>query len=139
MARSLSEKAYHHIRRLVFIGELALGARLVNRKLAAQLGTSFVPVREVISRLASEGVVEQIFGAAVFVRKFDRQEISEIYDVREQFELFAAGETALLMTSHELDELSSRDSKASRKLVREQLRFGRESVLRFFDQRAKEI
>jgi len=231
MASSLSEKAYHHIRQLVFIGELGPGARLVNRTLAAQLGTSFIPVREAISRLASEGVVEQISGAGAFVRKFDRQEISEIYDVREQFEPFAAGEAALLMTSHELDELSSllskwetlgekirqrkrgatdadlvrwleinerfhevviiasrnrflvkimkdlhvlsqcfaahrgspkllsvdtvnsairshrdllklfkaRDSKASRKLVHEQLRYGRESVLRFFDQRSKEM
>lgn len=104
---SLSEKAYHHIRRQVFSGELQPGAQLVNRTLAAQLGTSFIPVREAISRLASEGVVEQVAGAGAFVKKFDRQEISEIYDVREQFEPFAAGEAARLMTSHELDELTS--------------------------------
>ncbi len=104
---SLSEKAYQHIKQLVFSGELEPGARLVNRKLAAQLGTSFIPVREAISRLASEGVVEQIAGAGAFVRKYDRQEISEIYDVREQFEPFAAEEAARLMTIHELDELSA--------------------------------
>ena len=55
---TLSEKAYQHIRRLVSSGELQPGARLVNRALADQLGTSFIPVREAISRLASEGLVE---------------------------------------------------------------------------------
>lgn len=104
---SLSEKAYDHIRQMVFSGKLTPGSRLVNRKLADDLGTSFIPVREAISRLASEGVVEQVAGAGAFVRKFDRQEISEIYDVRELFEPFAAGEAARLITSHELSELTA--------------------------------
>lgn len=104
---SLSEKAYDHIRNQVFTGKLAPGSRLVNRKLASELGTSFIPVREAISRLASEGVVEQVAGAGAFVREFDRQEISEIYDVRELFEPFAAAEAARLMTTHELSELKA--------------------------------
>jgi DNA-binding FadR family transcriptional regulator len=73
---SLSEKAYQHIRQQVFAGALAPGDRLVNRTLAKQLGTSFIPVREAISRLASEGLVQQVAGAGAFVRTFDRQEIS---------------------------------------------------------------
>lgn len=104
---SLSEKAYHHIRRQVFAGELAPGDRLVNRTLATELGTSFIPVREAISRLASEGLVEQVAGAGAFVRTFDRQEISEIYDVRELFEPYAAAQAARFMTDHEISELES--------------------------------
>jgi len=104
---SLSEKAYEHIRRQVFSGELAPGDRLVNRSLANQLGTSFIPVREAISRLASEGLVKQVAGAGAFVRSFDRQEISEIYDVRELFEPFAAAQAAKLISDHELDELKA--------------------------------
>lgn len=104
---SLSEKAYHHIRRQVFAGELAPGDRLVNRTLATEIGTSFIPVREAISRLASEGLVEQVAGAGAFVRTFDRQEISEIYDVRELFEPYAAAQAARFMTDHELSELES--------------------------------
>ncbi|MEM7599826.1 MAG: GntR family transcriptional regulator [Verrucomicrobiota bacterium] len=106
-ATSLSEKAYHHIRELVFSGEMAPGERLVNRALAQQLGTSFIPVREAISRLASEGLVDQVAGAGAFVRSFDRQEISEIYDVRELFEPYAAAQAARFLTDHELAELES--------------------------------
>ena len=104
---SLSEKAYLHIRERVFNGELAPGSQLVNRTLAAEVGSSFIPVREAISRLASEGIVEQVAGAGAFVKKFDRQEISEIYDVRELFEPFAAAEAARLISDHELSELES--------------------------------
>ena len=104
---TLSEKAYDHIRQQVFSGELGPGDRLVNRALAKQLGTSFIPVREAISRLASEGLVKQVAGAGAFVRSFDRQEISEIYDVRELFEPFAAAQAARLISDHELDELKA--------------------------------
>lgn len=104
---SLSDKAYDHIRRRVFSGELSPGTRLVNRKLAESLGTSFIPVREAINRLASEGVIDQVPGAGAFVRSFDRQEVSEIYDVRELVEPFAAGQAARLMSDPELDELNA--------------------------------
>jgi len=104
---NLSVKAYEHIRRAVFSGELSPGTRLVNRKLAESLGTSFIPVREAINRLVSEGVVEQVPGAGAFVRSFDRQEVSEIYDVRELVEPFAAAEAARLINDHELDELKA--------------------------------
>ena len=109
--RSLSTKAYNHIRSQVFSGELAPGDRLVNRALAKELGTSFIPVREAISRLASEGLVEQVAGAGAFVRAFDRQEISEIYDVRDLFEPFAAAQAARFLTDHELEELGSIQSE----------------------------
>ena len=104
-ATSLSEKAYQHIKQQVFTGDLSPGDRLVNRTLAKQLGTSFIPVREAISRLASEGLVQQVAGAGAFVRTFDRQEISEIYDVRDLFEPFAAAQAARFLTDHELEEL----------------------------------
>ncbi|MDA7915600.1 GntR family transcriptional regulator [Verrucomicrobia bacterium] len=103
----LSEKAYLHIRKQVFNGDLMPGDRLVNRTLAQELGTSFIPVREAISRLASEGLVDQVAGAGAFVRTFGRQEISETYDVRELFEPFAAGLAARLMSDHELAELEA--------------------------------
>ena len=104
---SLSEKAYQHIRERVFSGDLAPGDRLVNRALAKELGTSFIPVREAISRLASEGLVEQVAGAGAFVRAFDRREIEEIYDVRELFEPYAAAQAARFLTDHELAELGA--------------------------------
>ena len=106
-AASHSERAYQHIRRRLFSGEWAPGTRLVNRSLASEIGMSLIPVREAISRLVSEGLVDHISGAGAFVRKVDRQELSQLYDVRELFEPHAAAEAARLRTGHELDELNS--------------------------------
>ena len=105
--QSLRKKAYDHIRKRVINGEYPPGTQLVNRNLANELGTSFIPVREAISQLASEGIVEQVAGAGAFVRTFDRQEISELYDVRELFEPFAASQAARFMTDAELSEIES--------------------------------
>lgn len=104
---NLREKAYLHIRRRVFNGEYPPGTQLVNRTLATDIGSSFIPVREAISRLVSEGLVQQVAGAGAFVRTLDRQEISEIYDVRELIEPFAANQAARLITEHELNELQA--------------------------------
>ncbi|MEM0895804.1 MAG: GntR family transcriptional regulator [Verrucomicrobiota bacterium] len=104
---SHSEKAYEHIRRRLFSGELTPGTRLVNRTLASEIGMSLIPVREAISRLVSEGLVDHVTGAGAFVRRVDRQELSQLYDVRELFEPHAAAQAARLRTDHELDELGA--------------------------------
>ncbi len=55
------------LREMIVSGELAPGTRLVQRKLAAQLGTSSIPVIEAIRRLEREGLVTSHpnFGATV--------------------------------------------------------------------------
>lgn len=104
---TLSEQAYQHIKKQVFSGKLVPGDRLVNRSIAQEIGASFIPVREAIGRLASEGIVEQVAGAGAFVRLFDRQEIAEIYDARELIEPYAAARAARHITDLELAELKS--------------------------------
>ncbi len=102
---TLSEKAYQNLRQKVFSGELQAGDRLVNRTLASEMGMSFIPVREAIKRLSSEGVVEQVPGAGAFVRKIGRQELAQLYDVRELFEPYAAAQAARHITDYELADL----------------------------------
>jgi DNA-binding GntR family transcriptional regulator len=107
MQSTLSQQAYDHLRRQLSRGELPPGSRLVNRTLADQIGMSFTPVREAINRLASEGLVEYVRGAGAYVRRVDRQELAELYDVRIQFEPFAAEEAASHITKHEVEELEA--------------------------------
>lgn len=107
MEATLGQRAYEHIRGKLSRGEFPPGARLVNRTLAKEIGISFTPVREAISRLASEGLVDYVPGAGAYVRNPDRQELAQLYDLRENFEPFAAAEAAKHITSHEVDELQS--------------------------------
>lgn len=105
MRETLARKAYDALRMRISRGELPPGTRLVNRTLAHDLGVSFTPVREAINQLASDGLVEYVRGGGAFVRKVDRADLAQLYDLRENLEPFAAAEAAEHITKHELDEL----------------------------------
>ena len=105
MEQSLSEKSYDYIRQRVASGDLAPGKRLVNRTLAGEIGVSVIPVREAIHRLASEGLVEHVPGAGAFVRKPNRQDLDNLYVLRDALESCAAAEAARYIADDQLEEL----------------------------------
>lgn len=105
MQPTTSQRAYDHIREKLMSGQLPPGTRLVNRSLGEEIGASAIPVREALSRLASEGLVAYIPGAGAYVREPDRQELAQLYGLREAIETYAAQEAARLATPDELREL----------------------------------
>jgi len=105
MDQSLAEKSYQYIRERLSSGDLLPGKRLVNRTLAEAIGVSVIPVREAINRLASEGLVEHVPGAGAFVRKPNRQDLDDLYVLRDALESCAAAEAARRITDSELQEL----------------------------------
>jgi DNA-binding GntR family transcriptional regulator len=107
MEHSLSEKSYRHIRRKLSCGEFPPGKKLVNRTLAAEIGVSVIPVREAIHRLASEGLVDHVPGAGAFVRKANRQDLDNLYVLRDALESCAAEEAARYITESQVEELES--------------------------------
>lgn len=104
---TLTQQVYDQLRRRLVHGELGARTQLVNRTIARELGTSTIPVREAISRLASEGLVDYVPGAGAFVRQSDRRELAQLYDLREALEPLAAAEAARNISSYELDEMRS--------------------------------
>lgn len=87
---TLTQKAYQHIHNQLSGGLLRPGARLSNRGVAKEVGISFTPVREALSRLVSEGLLEYRQGLGVFVPMPNAQEICECYELREILESEAA-------------------------------------------------
>ena len=83
---SLSERAYQVIRDRILKGELALGALLSRRKLAAELGMSLLPVGEALQRLSTDGLVESRPRIGTRVCSPTAQDIRERYEVREALE-----------------------------------------------------
>ena len=100
-----SQRVYDQLHQRLRTGDLRPGTRMVNRTLAAELGTSTIPVREAIGRLVSEGLLEFTPGAGAFVRSPDPNELGELYDVREALEVLAASEAARFATDHLIAEL----------------------------------
>ena len=78
------------LRRMVMIGELAPGARLVEDRLAAQLGVSRNPVREALQTLATEGFVVITPRRGAMVAQVSATQAEELFDVRMALESLAA-------------------------------------------------
>lgn len=63
-------------------GELILGEPLTITDLAEELGLSATPIREALSRLAGEGLIEDRRGRGYFARKLDVADLVELYALR---------------------------------------------------------
>ena len=74
------------VRELILRGELAAGARLGEVELAARLGVSRTPVREALSRLAAEGLVEIVPNRGARVASWTVTELRDVFDVRAALE-----------------------------------------------------
>src|ERR1700678_3426683 len=58
--KNLADKVADELRTAIQRGRYAPGTRLVERRLASELGVSHVPIREALARLADEGLVERL-------------------------------------------------------------------------------
>jgi len=96
------QQAYEHIRNGILGGRYPSQYRLREEHLARELKVSRGPLREAISQLASEGLLEKVPGLGVCVRQNGHEELSELYEIREALESFAAGRAAQNMSTDDL-------------------------------------
>lgn len=79
---SLFSKVYHALRAEIIEGRLAPGAQLIEARLSEQLGVSRTPVREALRRLEQDGLVDTTPNKCSVVVGIDKQDISDMYDIR---------------------------------------------------------
>jgi DNA-binding GntR family transcriptional regulator len=87
---TLANEAYGIVRRRLVHGQLSLGQAVSRRKLAAELGMSFLPVSEALLRLEFEGLLESRPRAGTRVRIPSADDVHGHYLVRETLETQAA-------------------------------------------------
>jgi len=102
---SAAARAYSHIRTRIIEGALPSGAFLIEQDLAAEIGVSRTPVRDALNRLESEGLVTAEGNKRAMVREFTEAEVEECFELRAQFESYAAAKAATRMTPEGLVEL----------------------------------
>lgn len=78
---SLRDRAYESLREYLRSGTLAGGEPLQEDRLAALLGVSRTPVREALTRLASEGFIESD-GRGFVVPSLTEKDVEDIYELR---------------------------------------------------------
>ncbi len=87
---NLKEAVYQRIKETILRGEIPPGSKLVETQISQELGVSRTPLREAISRLGQEGLLEVVPRRGTFVRKQSLNEILENLEIREALEGLAA-------------------------------------------------
>lgn len=85
-ALSLSDQAYAVIKQGILDLSFPPGSDLTEARLAAELGMSRAPVRAAMQRLESEGWLEANFRKKTKVKRILRQEVEDIYQLRQLLE-----------------------------------------------------
>jgi DNA-binding GntR family transcriptional regulator len=113
--RKLTDWVYEELKAAIVDLRLAPDSPLREAPLAEQLGVSKTPIREALSRLEQEGLVETTSFKGAVVAGYSRQDLVEIYELRELLENAAARSAAESMSKDDMARLE-RICAESRKL-----------------------
>jgi DNA-binding GntR family transcriptional regulator len=106
LARSvLSAQVKDRLLRWIIEGELPPGSRVIETRVAKQLGTSQAPVREALRDLATLGLVEMHPFKGARVRQPAAAELVEAMEVRGELEAIAARQAARGIDDDALDAM----------------------------------
>ena len=101
----LGEYVHQELKRCILDGVYRAGERIREADVTAQLGVSRTPVREAFRRLQSEGLLKFEPQRGVVVADLDRQEVAELYAMRQFMEGFAARLAAQHATDSEIQAM----------------------------------
>lgn len=114
------KEAYQALHHGIQSGHYPAGMRLLEVKLADELGMSRTPVREAIRQLAREGVVEMVPNRGARVRGWTPDEVEEAYALRAVLEGFCASRAATRMDRAAIARLTELHAEFERELGMEQ-------------------
>jgi DNA-binding GntR family transcriptional regulator len=117
---SLASEAYEFVKQRILRGQLPMGQVISRRKVAAELGMSFLPVSEALLRLEFEGLLESRPRAGTRVRIPSREDVRGHYVVREALEVQAAMLFATVATDEDRNEVQRLAARVDALSVSEQ-------------------
>ena len=103
----LSKKVYRVLKERIIKGDLVQGSKLLEAKIAEQLGVSRTPVREAIRELAVEGFVKISPNQGVEISNISIEDIQEVLQIRGVLEGLATKLAATKITKEKIKELES--------------------------------
>lgn len=101
-----AERALARLRELILDGDLRPGTRLGEVELADRLGVSRTPVREALTRLAAEGLVEVAPNRGARVATWTVAELEGVFDLRASLEPQLTGFAVARATAEDVEALS---------------------------------
>ena len=104
---SLNDRIYQSVKWSLIIGEYFPGSVLSIRSLAKKMGTSTMPVREALTRLASERLLQSSVKRSYKVAELDPKRVTDQFFLRARLEGIATEIAVPNMTATEIDELET--------------------------------
>jgi DNA-binding GntR family transcriptional regulator len=102
---ALRHEVRNHLRNQIFDGTLRPGDRIVESRLARELGISQTPVREALRELEQMGLVVSYPNRGSSVRKVEPQDADEMYTLRAHLEGMAVSLALPKLVDADFDEL----------------------------------
>lgn len=109
--KSLSSIVYDNLKGKILNNELLPGDKLIEMDIAKELGVSRTPVREALSRLDDEGLVENFPRKSYIVSKISMKKAKDLYDVRTALEPLAVkllAQEGISKRTQELEDIVTR-------------------------------
>jgi len=105
--RTLRERIYEEVVRLILAGELPSGGWVDEKRVIDKLRVSRTPFREAIGILAKGGLLEIKPYRGFYVRSFSRSETADLYELFKRLECFAVELAVQLMSNHDIRRLEN--------------------------------
>lgn len=103
----LSKKIYRILKSQIIKGVIKPGEKLLENKLAEQMGISRTPVREAIRQLAAEGFVKINPNQGIIVNNISLKDLMEVLQIHSALESLAARLLAPLITEDVIKQLET--------------------------------
>ena len=104
-ARERFERIYRILRDRICLLEYAPGSHLSEEELAQEFEISRTPVRRVLARLESEGLVQSVHGVGTIVTDVDIEELQQVYHLRMELAELIGKLSPLPRTAADLDRI----------------------------------
>ena len=102
---SLREQVFSKIEEDIINGRYKEGQKVTESMLSNELGVSRTPIRESIRRLELEGLIDIIPNKGIVITGVTREDIEDIYDIRELIEGLATRKAAIKMNEVDHEKL----------------------------------
>ena len=105
LSASLEEKVFQTLEEEILSGELEKGESLTEISLSKRLGVSRTPIRGALHRLKEDGLVEIAPNKGAVVLGVDKDDLIDIYKVRNRLEGLASASAAKSISEEDLKKL----------------------------------
>jgi DNA-binding GntR family transcriptional regulator len=112
--RVLADEVVDVLRAAILDGRLAPEQQVLEAQVAEMMQVSRGPVREALARLEQEGLVYKVRNRGTFVARLSREDVEEVYSLRQALELLAVRYFLRNATAEDVSRLEKVVEKISR-------------------------